>query len=188
MYGFIGVQASADVTLPSRSSAGGLYSQVYTAPGKYGQVSQGTFDVDLTWQASGLFLLDFPYANSVNGTLRLIGRLWLAVYEFNVATSKFEAVALVPRVVFHEWFSTAGERPFSHAGTIGPGQFTVKYVLNPARTYWMGVVAVAEAIHNLKPMRPHVTVPQPPPRQFACWARMTVQVPAMYINHRVLAW
>jgi hypothetical protein len=64
----------------------------------------------------------------------------------------------------------------------------VKYILNPARRYWLGVVAQVEALQNLKPMRPHETVPYPPPYQFACYARLTVNVPAMYINHRVLAW
>ncbi len=110
MTGSLGVQASAhDPTHPLTTSTGGVYSQVFTTPSKYGQVSLGTFDVDLTWEASGRFLLDFPYANSVYGRLRLIGRIWLAVYEFNVATSKFEQVVAVPRIVFNEWFDTAGE-------------------------------------------------------------------------------
>lgn len=62
------------------------------------------------------------------------------------------------------------------------------YILNPARTYWPGVFAQVEAPQNLKLLRPHETVPSPPPYQFACYARPTVNVPTMYINHRVLAW
>jgi hypothetical protein len=188
MTGSLGVQASAhDPTHPLTTSTGGVYSQVFTTPSKYGQVSLGTFDVDLTWEASGRFLLDFPYANSVYGRLRLIGRIWLAVYEFNIATSKFEQVVAVPRIVFNEWFDTAGEYIFPYAGSIGPGQFTVKYVLNPARTYWMGVIAQVEASQRLNYLEPHKPVPLPPPGQFACYARLIVKVPAMYINHKVLA-
>jgi hypothetical protein len=188
MTGLLGAQASAhDPTHPLTTSAGGVYSQVFTTPSKYGQVSQGTFDVDLTWEASGRFLLGFPYANSVYGTLRLIGRIWLAVYEFNVATSKFEEVVAVPRIVFNEWFDTAGEYIFPYAGSIGPGQFTAKYILHPARTYWMGVIAQVEASQHLNFHEPDKPVPLPPPYQFACYARLIVNVPAMYINHRVLA-
>ena len=188
MTGLLGAQASAhDPTHPVTTSAGGVYSQVFTTPSKYGQVSQGTFNVDLTWEASGRFLLGFPYANSVYGTLRLIGRIWLAVYEFNVATSKFEQVVAVPRIVFNEWFDTAGEYTFPHAGSIGPGQFTVKYILNPARTYWMGVIAQVEASQHFNFHEPDKPVPPPPPYQFACYARLVVNIPAMYINHKVLA-
>jgi hypothetical protein len=188
MSGYLGAQASADVTVPSKTSAGGVYSGIYTTPSSYGQVSQGTFDVDLSWEASGRFQLDFPYASSVYGTLRLIGRIWMAAYVFNVATSKFEEVKAIPHIVFDESFDTAGAYNFSYAGNAGPGQFTVKYSLDPARTYWLGVIAQVEALQNLKPMRPSTTVTTPPPYQFACYARLTVNVPAMYINHQVLAW
>jgi hypothetical protein len=188
MSGHVAASSNLDVTVPVRTLSGAIFSQIYTAPAQYGQVSQVSFDVDLSWEAAGRFLTAVPWGEKVMGTMRLLAQLFLTIFEFNVATSSWEGVVAIPRVVLDESWMGSGEYTFKYAGAISPGQFTAKCIVSPARYYAMGVQAQVTMFNNLKSTSPGQPVPPPPPNLYPAYAWLAASVPTMYINHQVFAW
>jgi hypothetical protein len=188
MSGHVAASASLDVAVAAKTASGAIFSQVYTAPAQYGQVSQVSFDVDLSWEAAGRFLTAVPWGEKVMGTMRLLGQLFLTVYEFNVATSSWERVVAIPRVVLDESWMGYGQYDFKHAGTVSPGQLTAKCIVSPARYYAFGVHAQMTMFNNLRSTTRGAPVPVPPPNLYPAYAWMAAALPAMYISHQVFAW
>jgi len=192
MSGHVAASSSLDVTVPSKTFWGAIYSQIYTTPARYGQVSQVSFDVDLSWQTEGAFITDLPrgapWGEKVSGKIRLVGQLFLTIHEFNVATSGWELLVAVPYVVLDEWWIGIGQYTFKNAGIISPGQVTAKLIVSPARYYALGVHAQMTTLHYLTPYSPATVLPAPPTNPPPAYAWMAASVPTMYINHKVLAW
>ena len=192
MSGHVAASSSLDVAVPVKTFSGAIYSQIYTTPARYGQVSQVSFGVDLSWETGGAFITDLPrsspWGEKVSGSMRLLGQLFLTIYEFNVATSGWELILAVPRVVLDESWIGIGQYTFKYAGIISPGQLTAKCIIGPARYYAMGVQAQMTTLHYLKPHSPATTLPVPPTNPPPAFAWLAASVPTMYINHQVFAW
>jgi hypothetical protein len=186
--GLMRVNQFVDFPKSSVTSTAGLYSQIYTTPGDYGQVSQGSLEPEFSWNATGAIMIKPPWGVNVYGSATVIGRLWLAAYEFNIATNKFEELIAVPHVLFNESDNGLVVRPFSHSGSFSPSMSPLKYILSPARTYWLGVLISVEARQNFVTAdRNHPVVPQPSITELNSYAVLTANVPAMWIDHTKLA-
>jgi len=186
--GILRANQYADITQSSIVSTAGLYSQIFTTPSDYGQVSQGSLGPDISWNATGTIGINPPWGSKVFGSATIIGRLWLAAYEFNVATSTFEEVIAVPHVLFNEADSGLVVRPFTHAGSFSPDSIPLRYILSPARTYWLGVLIEVEVRQNFQSDdRNHPTVPTPSITELNVFAFLSANVPAMWIDHKKLA-
>jgi hypothetical protein len=190
MSGWVSASANVDVAAPLVQSTGVVFSQIYTDPASYGQVSQVTFDVDVSWDSQWKMFTKAPWSDKVMGSVQLIGQVFLVIYEFNVASKQWEKVQAVGRKLVDLPFLVNGDSSWEwrDAGTIGPGQLTAKCIVNPTRFYTLGVHAQMSAFNHIVPAPGQSTVPPPPSNQFLAHASVAAHATAMYINHQVFAW
>lgn len=174
------------------STWAGVYIKFYTDPAEYGQVSRITFEpnIDWTyrdWQDSNRVWLDS--VAHLDGTVWFSARVWLAAYELNIATQKFDPVLPPSAAMFQVWQSTwyvtsLGSSAMS--GSLRNGAATFKFIASPARTYALGALLELKVSHNLHNARGGA-IPKPQPGDFVQYALFKADVPEMWVSHEVLA-
>jgi hypothetical protein len=129
-----------DLNANQESTWAGVYIKFKTDLAHYGQVSRITFEPNIDWT-----FRDFMDSNPVwldrvahlDGTVHFTARIWLAGYEFNIATNKFDPILLPSATKFQVWQSTwyvtsLGETAMS--GSLRNGAASFKFIASPART------------------------------------------------------
>ncbi len=187
--GYLRVNQYVDINQSSIQSTAGLYSQIFTTPADYGQVSQGTFEPEINWNAVGAIAINPPWGSNVWGGVAVIGRIWLAAYEFNIATSEFEEKIAVPHQLFNDYLNGLASMPIKYSGSFSVGTSPLKYILDPARTYWLGALIEVEVRQDFWAGQANNKKKPPAPSlaDLTAYAVLTADVPAMWIEHTVLA-
>jgi hypothetical protein len=183
---------SVNLAANQESTWAGVYVKFETTLAEYGQVSRITFQPNIDWKFRDSMHSNPVWLDNVahlDGTVRFSARVWLAAYEFNPATNKFEPV-LPPSVavfeVYHStWYVTSlGSSAMS--GSLRNGAATFKFIASPGRTYALGALLELKVSHNLHNARGG-PIPQPQPNDFVQYALFKAEVPEMWVSHEVLA-
>lgn len=183
---------SVDLNANQESTWAGVYIMFKTDLANYGQVSRITFQPDIDWT-----FRDFMDSNPVwldrdahlDGMVKFTARIWLAGYEFNVATNRFESVLPPSAAVFQVWQSTwyvssLGSGAMSNS--LRDGAATYKFIASPARTYALGVLLELNVSTTLRNAQGG-PIPQPGPGDFTQYALFKATVPDMWLSYEVLA-
>jgi hypothetical protein len=183
---------SVNLTAKQESAWAGVYIKFYTDPADYGQVSRITFEpnIDWTyreWQDSNAVWLDS--VAHLDGTVRVSARVWLAAYEFNIATNKFDPV-LPPSAAMFEVYSSSWYvtqlGSAAGSGSLHNGAARFKFIASPSRTYALGALLELKVSHNLQNTT-NAPIPVPPPGAFVQYALFKADVPEMWVSYEVLA-
>jgi len=174
------------------STWAGVYIKFKTNLVDYGQVSRITFEPDIDWSFRDWMDSNAVWLDSVahlDGTVRFSARVWLAAYEFNIATNKFDPVlppsAAMFEVYHSTWYVTSlGSSAMS--GSLRNGAATFKFIASPARTYALGALLELKVSHNLHNARGG-PIPKPQSGDFVQYALFKADVPEMWVSHEVLA-
>lgn len=183
---------SVNLAANQESTWAGVYIKFQTNLAKYGQVSRMTFEPNIDWS-----FRDFMDSNAVwldrvahlDGTVRFSARVWLAAYEFNIATNKFEPVLPPSAAMFEVWHSTwyvASLGSSAMSGSLRNGKATFKFIASPARTYALGVLLELKVTHDLRNAAGG-PIPKPQSGDFIQYALFKADVPEMWLSHQVLA-
>jgi hypothetical protein len=188
--GQLGNVVVANLNNKSDSSWAGVYIPLQTTQAEYGTLSQVTFEADVNWRGEIKFNLDWSWARDVAGSTRITGRVWLVAYQYNVATNKFEPLlnnsASVTQLM-SESFSGAGGSNASHNGTLSGATARLKFVAEPARQYFLGVMSQIEITQNLVAAYGGKSLTPPPPGGYVCYGILNATVDDMHISHTVMA-
>lgn len=116
-------------------------------------------------------------------------RVWLAAWEFNIATNKFDPV-LPPSAAMFEvnqssWYVTQLGST-ANSGSLHNGAARFKFIASPSHTYALGALLELNASHNLKNTI-GAAIPAPPAGAFVQYALFKADVPEMWVSYEVLA-
>ena len=173
------------------STWAGVYIKFKTNLVEYGQVSRITFEPNFDWtyrdwQDSNAVWLD--RVAHLDGTVRVSARIWLAAYEFNIATNKFDPVLPPSAAIFEvnpsSWYVTQLGSTAS-SGSLRNGAARFKFIASPSRTYALGALLELKVSHNLQNTT-GAAIPVPPPGAFVQYALFKADVPEMWVSHEVL--
>jgi len=183
---------SVDLNTSDESTWAAVFIKFNTDLANYGQVSRVTCEPEIDWT-----FRDFMDSNPVwldrvahlDGTIHFTARVWLAAWEFNIATGRFDPILPPSARIFQVWEGTwfaASLGASANSGSLRNGAATFQFIVSPARTYAVGALLQLRAWHNLRNAQGG---PIPPPQSgdFTSYALFKADVPEMWLQHVVLA-
>lgn len=181
---------NVNTTVGSESTWAGVYASFRPERARFGTLARVTIDPEITWTGRDLLDVSFVWNRSIDGHIWFDYRIWTVVYQLNVANGQWERLlsnqsARTTTVAQSSWHINSGGL-YGHSGDLRDGAAALSFVVEPDRTYLFGVLAEMRMSHSLRRID-REPIPQPSLADLNAYGLFKADVPAIYMQHVVLA-